>query len=71
MRIGIAYATVLLIAAQCLAQWTPQESGTTARLRSLSVVGRDVAWASGSGGTVLRTTDGGASWSRRPVPVCS
>ncbi|HEY0779149.1 MAG TPA: hypothetical protein VGD56_14360, partial [Gemmatirosa sp.] len=26
-----------------------------------------VAWASGSGGTVLRTTDGGATWVRRPV----
>ncbi|HSK38814.1 MAG TPA: hypothetical protein VK943_03515 [Arenibaculum sp.] len=27
-----------------------------------------VAWASGANGTVLRTLDGGSSWTRRPVP---
>jgi photosystem II stability/assembly factor-like uncharacterized protein len=27
-----------------------------------------VAWASGARNTVLRTTDGGATWERRPVP---
>lgn len=31
-------------------------------LRGLCVVDDDVAWASGSGGTVLRTDDGGAHW---------
>lgn len=34
----------------------------TARLRGLSAVSRQVAWASGSEGTVLRTIDGGRSW---------
>lgn len=42
--------------------WHPQESGTTASFRGLSVVSREVAWASGSGGTFARTTDGGATW---------
>jgi photosystem II stability/assembly factor-like uncharacterized protein len=27
-----------------------------------------VAWASGSKGTVLRTTDGGTTWQQRPIP---
>ncbi len=50
-------ALVLLLA--CLAvelrrrPWTLQESGTKARLRGVSAVSRDVAWASGSQGTVL------------------
>jgi photosystem II stability/assembly factor-like uncharacterized protein len=42
--------------------WELQDSGSTARLRGLAAVSRDVAWASGSAGTVLRTVDGGRSW---------
>ncbi|WP_419999570.1 WD40/YVTN/BNR-like repeat-containing protein [Streptomyces boninensis] len=42
--------------------WQLKDTGSDARLRGLSAVSRDVAWASGSGGTVLRTTDGGGSW---------
>ena len=48
--------------------WQPMTSGVTARLRGVSVVSRQVAWVSGGGGTVLRTTDGGATWQPRPVP---
>jgi photosystem II stability/assembly factor-like uncharacterized protein len=51
--------------------WTMQTSGTTASLRGLSVVSRDVAWASGSGGTFLRTVDGGATWRADTVPGAS
>src|SRR5690606_5895652 len=40
-----------------LQRWEGQRSGTGARLRGLSVVSPDVAWASGAGGTVLRTVD--------------
>src|SRR3954453_3607574 len=50
MRPWITPTLFLLIANSCLAQWIPQESGTKARLRGLSVVSRDVAWAGGSGG---------------------
>ena len=50
------------------AGWVPQPSGTTARLRGLSVVDERVAWAGGAGGTVLRTVDGGRTWQRRVVP---
>ncbi len=39
----------------------------TARLRGVSAVSDRVAWASGSGGTVLRTDDGGAKWQKLTV----
>ncbi|QIJ65764.1 oxidoreductase [Streptomyces sp. JB150] len=43
--------------------WSLKDTGTPdVRFRGLAAVGRDVAWVSGTGGTVLRTTDGGASW---------
>ena len=42
--------------------WELSPTGVTARLRGLSAVSDRVAWASGSGGTVLRTVDGGRSW---------
>src|SRR5882724_13140831 len=48
-------------------QWTLQTSGVTARLRGVSAVSARVAWASGSGSTVLRTNDGGATWQKLTV----
>jgi photosystem II stability/assembly factor-like uncharacterized protein len=48
--------------------WIVQASGTNASLRGVSVVDDRTAWASGSKGTVLRTLDGGATWTVRPVP---
>lgn len=45
-----------------------QNSGTTASLRGIVSVDGKIAWASGSGGTVLKTTDGGAHWVACPVP---
>lgn len=38
--------------------WKKVESGVTVELRGLSVVNRNVAWASGAKGTVLRMVDG-------------
>jgi len=43
-------------------------SGTQAHLRGLSVVNDRVIWASGTGGQVGRSTDGGQSWSWRTIP---
>ena len=47
--------------------WTAQTSGVTATLRGVSAASDRVAWASGSGGTVLRTTDGGETWQKIAV----
>ncbi|ONI77321.1 oxidoreductase [Actinosynnema sp. ALI-1.44] len=43
-------------------KWQLTPTGTDARLRGLSVVDGRTAWAGGTGGTVLRTTDGGRTW---------
>jgi photosystem II stability/assembly factor-like uncharacterized protein len=48
--------------------WTPQQSGVTARFRGVSAVNDRVAWASGSGGAIVRTRDGGASWQQLSIP---
>ena len=48
--------------------WTQQLTGVNARLRGVSAVSDRIAWASGSGGTVLRTLNGGDSWTRVEVP---
>lgn len=43
-------------------EWVAQSAPTRAGLRGLSVASPRVVWASGTGGTFLRTTDGGATW---------
>ena len=48
--------------------WTLLESGVRARLRGVSAVNRDVAWASGAAGTILRTDNGGTSWQKLTIP---
>lgn len=54
---------MLLVAARADAQWSYGSSGTTAELRGLSAPSSLVAWASGTRGTVVRTLDGGRTWS--------
>jgi photosystem II stability/assembly factor-like uncharacterized protein len=65
-RFPIALA---LSAAFASAQWTPQFSHTTASLRGIQNLGDGVVWASGSGGTVLRTTNGGEVWQKCTTPA--
>ncbi len=48
--------------------WQMQDSGTTASLRGIDSVNEKIAWASGTGGAVLRTTDGGQHWQRCATP---
>jgi photosystem II stability/assembly factor-like uncharacterized protein len=65
-------ALSLLVIGRCGAQsdapWRMQESGTTAGLRGIDSVDGTVAWASGTGGTVLKTIDGGVHWEKCAVP---
>ena len=42
--------------------WAPGISNTRASLRGVSAVDARTVWASGSGGTWVLTTDGGATW---------
>ncbi|HLM60942.1 MAG TPA: hypothetical protein VK308_09070, partial [Pyrinomonadaceae bacterium] len=50
------------------AQWRKQTIETKASLRGLSVVSEKVIWASGTGGTFLKTVDGGKTWTVGKVP---
>lgn len=62
---AIVVATTVLALAPV---WTDQRSGLVARLRGVSAVSDRVAWASGSGGTVVRTGDGGSTWQTLTIP---
>lgn len=48
--------------------WEVQYRDSAALFIGLSVVDAEVVWASGSGGRVARTTDGGATWNVVRVP---
>lgn len=67
MRSVLALA-LLLAAPSGWAQFLLQDSHTTAGLRGLHTVGHGIVWASGTEGTVLRTTDDGAHWQACSVP---
>ena len=64
------FITFLLLTAVATAsaQWVKQTVSTSAGLRGLSVVDEKVVWASGTGGTVIRTIDGGKTWNVITVP---
>jgi photosystem II stability/assembly factor-like uncharacterized protein len=64
LALGAAVWTV----AAAAATWQLQATGTAERLRAVSAVSENVAWASGNKGTVLRTEDSGAHWTLLPVP---
>ena len=70
-RAILRYLKILLPYACALhgnAQWLIQTSGTTAGLRGIHNVDGNVAWASGTAGTVVHTDDGGAHWQRCEPP---
>jgi len=58
-RIVIGFLLSLAVSFAAFGQWNPQKSNTTASLQGLSIVNANVVWASGTGGTFVRTTDAG------------
>ena len=48
--------------------WTLYDAGVTARLRGVSAPRTNVVWASGTDGTIVRTTDAGRTWKRLTIP---
>jgi photosystem II stability/assembly factor-like uncharacterized protein len=68
MRPSHLVAAISLLTIPALPRWEAQTSGVTARLRGVSAASDDVVWASGANGTVLRTADGGATWTKLTVP---
>jgi photosystem II stability/assembly factor-like uncharacterized protein len=68
VRVSPAAALLGIVLLDAPPSWTQQLSGVNARLRGISAVSGRVVWASGSVGTVLRTTNGGDSWMPVTVP---
>src|SRR5271169_5356985 len=58
---------LFLLATTATAQQV-QISHTTESVRGVSAVSREIAWASGTHGTYLRTTDAGRTWTPAQVP---
>lgn len=71
-RLFLSPLILLHATANVVAQETPRiealSSPVTVRLRGLSAVDANIAWASGREGTVLRTVDAGKTWSVFKVP---
>ncbi|MBL8183069.1 MAG: oxidoreductase, partial [Blastocatellia bacterium] len=68
MKAIVSLMIVCIAALVSSAQWIKQDVATTASFRGLSVVNEKVIWASGTGGTVIRTVDGGKKWDVIQVP---
>ncbi|MGI8668238.1 MAG: WD40/YVTN/BNR-like repeat-containing protein [Aridibacter sp.] len=62
MKITFSLIAILLFACNTNAQWQRLDVKTDASFRGLDVVSENVIWASGTGGTFIRTVDGGKSW---------
>jgi photosystem II stability/assembly factor-like uncharacterized protein len=67
-RVKADLLLICFVATSAFGQWNPQQSNTTASLYGLSIVDAKVVWASGTGGTFVRTTDGGKTWQAGAVP---
>jgi photosystem II stability/assembly factor-like uncharacterized protein len=67
MTVGRAFWVFALVGS-AQAAWILQDTHSTAGLRGIHNLGNGIAWASGTGGTVLRTTDGGQTWQACAVP---
>ena len=68
MRLFLVTLLLVIFSVSANAQWIKQSVNTTASFRGLSVVNEKVIWASGTGGTVIRTIDGGKKWDVIQVP---
>jgi photosystem II stability/assembly factor-like uncharacterized protein len=61
-------SVLILLSLPINAQWQKIEVETDASFRGLDVVSENIVWASGTGGTFIRTTDGGKTWQVGKVP---
>ncbi len=68
MKIFAFLFAIFISISSANAQWKKYEVGTDASFRGLDVVNEKIVWASGSGGTVVRTIDGGKNWHVIKVP---
>ena len=58
----LSVLVVFFVSFQLNAQWVSQASGVSADLISVSAVDNNICWIGGHDGVVLRTTNGGTTW---------
>ena len=68
MKFAYLLIALLFAVQTASSQWTKNDVGTDASFRGLDVESKKVIWASGTGGTVIRTIDGGKQWAVFKVP---
>lgn len=68
MRYALHILAVFLLSTAAFGQWIKQAVDSKASLRGLAVVNEKIVWASGTGGTVIKTIDGGSTWKIMTVP---
>lgn len=68
MRTILTLITSLALSLTAQAQFEIQDSHSTASFRGIHSIGDGIAWAGGTEGTVLRTTDDGKTWQRCTTP---
>src|SRR6266705_2838802 len=68
MQRALLALILIFVSVPVVAQWKDQDSGTKENLRGVSAASAEVIWASGTHGTYLQSTDGGAHWRAAQVP---
>jgi photosystem II stability/assembly factor-like uncharacterized protein len=68
VRLLIFAVLATLVSGAQSGPWEIEDSGSTAGLRGIHAVGGGVVWASGTGGTVLRSEDTGYLWQQCALP---
>lgn len=66
----LAALAALILPTRAAAQWELQDTGTRAEFRGLDVSGARI-WATGTGGVVATSADGGATWRADSIPGAS
>lgn len=69
MKKIITILAILFLYVNSNAQWVELNSGVSTALYSISAVSNDIVWACGVNGVVIRSTDGGNTWTNMTSPV--
>lgn len=59
---------IILISENAGETWNVLPSGTTDNIWNVQMVTNVIGWMVGEGGTALKTTDGGLTWTQQPMP---
>ena len=68
MKLLTLFSLFLFSVSSIFTQWQKIDVKTDASFRGLDVVSERIVWASGTGGTVIRTIDAGKNWDVIKVP---